>query len=435
MIDKLVLFGALPFGLVFSLATNTRLSSLPLGVGELSLCIALLYLIGRLWLRQEVSWSIVIKYLVILVFLSLCSISFGTLINKFFNIHTPLNFWHDAFAYTFVLVLFNVILVTPITKVDAKRIIYATFVFSSAYLFALCLLALFAPSMFGGLWHNGGVRLAGLSSNPNQFGLLLLLMPFWGFLILWSARITRDRKLMKAFVFLSIILTITAGWLTMSQALQIPWISFFFIYLMFVVGSLRSKQFEQVTFSFSVLGSVIISLLLAEWIKVALSKCRNCFGIVVERNIEILVENLRYRTDEVIFFDAGVRLDLLNNGVNAFMQSPIFGLGPGSFSGVNAPFMGSEAHNSLIDWLASFGVIGTLLLVALSLLIIYFLGKEKSWVLLGAFLALGFFSMCHHIMRHPIVWVYACLLLKCCISEKKTFISFTRLAYFKRLRG
>lgn len=435
MIDKLFLFGVLPFGLVFSFATKTRLSSLPLGVGEFFLCIAILYLIGRLWMRQEADWSTVTKYLVILSFLSVCSISFGTLINKFFNIHTPLNFWHDACAYTFALVIFNLVLLTPITKVDAKRIIYATFVFSSAYLFALCLLALFAPSMFGGVWHNGDVRLGGLSSNPNQFGLLLVLMPFWGFLILWSARITRERKLMKAFVFLSTIMTITAGWLTMSQALQIPWILFFSIYLMFVVGSLRSKQFEQMAFSFSVLGSVIISLMLAEWIKVTLSKCRNCFGIADTSNFQILLENLSYRTDEVVSFDASVRFELLKNGVNAFMQSPIFGLGPGSFSGISAPFMGSEAHNSLIDWLASFGVIGTLLLVALSLLIIYFLGKEKSWVLLGAFLALGFFAMCHHIMRHPIVWVYACLILKCCISEKKTFISFTGLAYIKRLRG
>lgn len=435
MIDKLFLFGVLPFGLVFSLATKTRLSSLPLGVGEFSLCIALLYLIGRLWMRQEASWSTVIKYVFILTFLSVLSTTFGALINKFFTIHTPLNFWHDAFAYTFVLVLFTVILVTPITKVDARRIIYATFVFSSAYLVALCLLQLFDPSMFGGVWHNRDVRLAGFSSNPNQFALLLLLMPFWGFLILWSARTTRERKVMKTFVILSIILTITAGWLTMSQALQIPWVLFFFIYLMFVLGSLWSKKFEQRGFAFLVLGSVTISLLLAEWIKVFLSKCRNCFSNVGFENVQILFENVHFRTEEIIAFDMTVRLNLLSNGVNAFMQSPIFGLGPGSFSGINAPFMGSESHNSFIDWLTSFGIVGTLLLVTLSLLIIYFLSKEKSWVLLSAFLVLGFFAMCHHIMRHPLVWVYACLLLKCCISEKKTFISFTRLAYFKRLRG
>ena len=111
---------------------------------------------------------------------------------------------------------------------------------------------------------------------------------------------------------------------------------------------------------------------------------------------------------------------LLQKRPRSFIASPIFGLGPERLFGIEYPFVGSEAHNSLLDWLISSGIIGLTALLVLLIFASVRLLREKQWELLMALGALFIFGQAHHVLRHPLVWCIFTLALLAVSKKDKS---------------
>jgi O-antigen ligase len=97
-------------------------------------------------------------------------------------------------------------------------------------------------------------------------------------------------------------------------------------------------------------------------------------------------------------------------GMEAIEASPIVGLGPGSFSGPVAPFRGEEAHNSVIDWGMSTGLVGALAYLALLALIVRRCVAARDVLGLAGIVALFVFTTFHYAFRQPAFWMQLVLL-------------------------
>lgn len=101
---------------------------------------------------------------------------------------------------------------------------------------------------------------------------------------------------------------------------------------------------------------------------------------------------------------------LWRHGWLAWSHSPIFGNGPGAWSGVGAPFQGVEAHNSVIDWLTISGIFGSL---PLALILLRALRKfdDIRLIRVCGFAGLVLFTTFHFVFRLPIFWFSILLIL------------------------
>jgi O-antigen ligase len=105
------------------------------------------------------------------------------------------------------------------------------------------------------------------------------------------------------------------------------------------------------------------------------------------------------------------RVRLWFNALDAWQYSPLVGLGPGHFSGSNQPFMGAEAHNLYIDWLASYGILGLGVLVYMFFRIGWRLFVNRDFALFAGFTSLLIVSLFHFFARHPVFWFMLFFLL------------------------
>jgi hypothetical protein len=103
--------------------------------------------------------------------------------------------------------------------------------------------------------------------------------------------------------------------------------------------------------------------------------------------------------------EGGLRMLLYKYALDVTIQAPVFGFGPGSFSGIYGPFEGLEAHNNFLDLSMQFGFVVPFLIYC-----IFIAGLIKSihekQILLPA-LILGFIvsGLFHFSARHFIFWL------------------------------
>jgi O-antigen ligase len=98
------------------------------------------------------------------------------------------------------------------------------------------------------------------------------------------------------------------------------------------------------------------------------------------------------------------RLTLWKNGIAALSHSPLFGLGPGAHSGYTRPFLDTEAHNTFIDWAASYGIIGLICYLTLLGWIGWKTWKNGSSALVAALISLVGYSVFVYTARHIVFW-------------------------------
>lgn len=108
------------------------------------------------------------------------------------------------------------------------------------------------------------------------------------------------------------------------------------------------------------------------------------------------------------------RLLLYANGIRAWLDSPfsfVVGHGAGVYSGLGAPFSGSESHNTPIDILTIGGFVGLLVLYFHFLKGLATAYRAHNTLLVASFSALLVFSLFHFVARQPIYWfcLYSCL--------------------------
>jgi Lipid A core - O-antigen ligase and related enzymes len=371
----------LALGLVLSTATQLRF--LPsFGVGELLLLVWCIFISLKVLLKNRsinVSQS---KYFIFYWYCSFLFLFIGWEISLILGYRITEGA-RDFIAYLFNSVLFFLFFVSSDLAQRFKFLSEGYYMISVVYLIVVfSILQIDSTFAFKFLLF-GGNRLSGFSDNPNQFALLLLPLPYLSIYYLKSA----SKYSLKAFHLLSLFLAVTAGFRTQSDALIVAWgasvallILGFYIYRFLK----RRTMVQYAAILFLLLFMVLLLFINADWI--------------MEQKNEYM--------EEIIFSNSqtGIRFNLWLNGLQAMSASPIFGLGPGAFSGVTGAFQQTEAHNTFIDWGTNTGMLGITLMLFFLIAIGYKLIKKKKYLLIAMLCAILVFSMFHFTLRQPMFW-------------------------------
>lgn len=221
-------------------------------------------------------------------------------------------------------------------------------------------------------------RFSALSLNPNQLAMFLLPVPFFS-LALWKLG---ERKLV--IVILEIFSIVLVNVLVFGKSLFMAWI----------VGAM-----------------IIIFLGIPPKQRWCLKK-HHVLLIAISLPIFFLIVlpvALRFYVGDApgsIEGQGDVRLILWIHGLAAWVDAPLFGHGPGHYSGLDAPYEGMESHNLIIDWLSAYGLMGLLVLLAFVYWAFRVAFANSIWIAFALLTVLAAQSLFHFYARQPIFWLW-----------------------------
>lgn len=381
----------LAVGLVLSTATQLRFSGFPIGPGEI-LCLIWLLLQVPVFMRERSGlWAdTTMRGFVLfwgIMFFSMAIGSVNGLAHPAWDGHRSA---HDVLAFGFSSLLGIAALSRFRKDVAAAK-----------HLFFLVLLV--ALSLNTGLWLVAKLQLGttsaalmylptrfqGFANNPNQLALLMVSLPFLGWYFLENS----VNKLVKLLSVLAMGVAIFIGLQTGSDALKL---SLLFGMGVLAIASAHSTLYRRTGWQWRVaaLGVVLGAYMLPYTIEPPVGLTQN------------------------IALDKGVRFALWTHAIQAWTEAPIFGFGPGAWSGIMAPFEGMEAHNSFLDIGMSAGIVGLLVYLG----ILYWLSlrflNDRCYVLLTALGVMVLYSFFHYVLRHPFFWVVLATSFCLCAGNK-----------------
>ncbi|WP_422722615.1 O-antigen ligase family protein [Flavobacterium sp.] len=308
-----------------------------------------------------------------------CGSFWGKSIIDLYSVNT---FSHDLFAYLFTVITICFFWIANVKDSISIYIISKNYLYLLFWYLFICCFAVTQPNftLLGFDFSYLFFRFSGLSENPNQLAGFLVGLPFLLF-IFWNSF---NSTIFKFLFFLEIIVI---GIATFSDALVLSWVfGFVFLSIYFFIKfqpklvKCKLLQILGILYKFLIVPLCIILI-----------------------SVYFFFQALDYADD--VYNEGSQGSERLNRweiGISALKSSPIFGFGPGSFSGITKPFEDEESHNSYIDFALSTGFVG---LMAFVLLILYFSwALKKSPILLTAifstliYIAFGFF------LRHPFFW-------------------------------
>lgn len=373
----------LMLGLVMSSATQLRFSeNIPIGFGEIMLSIWMLFELSSFFLRKksQITSSGMIVLLILLILLCF-------LIGTVESIHNNLFFINDFFR-NFFPILFSFIISFVLINIKDKVSYFYNFIFYFPIffifpLFLLLLYSFFQPRLFS--YTIFEYRFLGLSTNPNQLALYLCVIPFM-LLLRISIFHSRFQKIMSILFMLAcfaISYFCKSDALTLSWVVSIPFCVFYLI---------QGYKINIKTLKSVFLKIVLPSILAVTVLFVLFFQLQNLETEFISRS-------------EAEGNQGGVRVALWQNGIRVMLDSPLFGLGPGAFSGIEKPYDSMEAHNTFIDLGINAGFIGLFFYLCLIFLVARLLFK-KSKILFVWVISLILFSVFHFVLRQPIFWVY-----------------------------
>lgn len=415
--------------LALTTATQLRFPGFPLGLGECLLACWLL--IAGQAIRKSGSsfWSSMTAVAFAAFWLvALVSMGLGAILGGQSNQSLATSSAHDALAYGLALAFCLGLVLHPQAGRQAMRLTYFLTLAAALPMVVLWIYGLFREWLGPmNLWY--GLRFTGWSANPNQAALLLLTMPF---LILHRLEVRRRASVENRYLAwaLLVCLVLVIGWSTDSGALRLAWTASFSLLLavfawrarlgrpyaprllstlclMIVLAGMIQRAAEESP----VRSSQAEQVRLAEDLSKGLdpSKTVRFLGLRTSESGNLAyamlsMSHMYYQDDELT-----IRANLVVNGLRAIQASPVFGLGPGCHSGLDEPFQGSEAHNTLVDWGTNAGVVGMLALLGLVAWLARRLLLTGHYSLLAGLLALAVFAQFHHVLRHPMTWAYLAL--------------------------
>jgi|GEM_PF-72842 len=295
---------------------------------------------------------------------------------------------HDGLAFGFgVLALGSYWLVegddrAAITKL-LDRIYRGSVVFCGLL---LLLLALGLDLPVYSLYDDYHWRFTGLSHNPNQLALYLLPLPFVGEYL--TRQDGRNRR------YLGLLAILGVGALTWSDSVYLAWGlgGGYFLLVKRYARTLWADRLIKLTAIGTVLG-------VAGW---------------------LLPDLLDYLdTVSAGSHQGAERLNRWQFAGEAIRRSPLWGYGPGAFAGTSGIWQQQEAHNTVLDWTLSAGVLGACLLLWLWAQVALSLWQAGEWGLLVAFGGLLFFALFHYVLRQPIFWFYTLAFLSLTQGQKR----------------
>lgn len=375
--------------LVLTSATQLRAVAIPLGIGEVALVGALLAIAAR-WYVQDGPLPRLrgfFEFACGFWLIALVGLSSGAILALVFERFPLETAVHDTAAL--LLAATASILVAGYLQEQGAAASFARYLL---LLTVLCAAGLFVAGLAIGtlgpveLWYLG-VRFRGWAENPNQFALLLVLAPFVGMQLAADDPYRRVR-------FLALMLTAMAiGATTLSDALVLAWAA--------ALGGLALVKWLRVLTGRSTSGALLFFGVLLPIVAIA--------ALLPFVSTLLMIADGFLRATYEEGGQGSLRLTIWKHGVDALMQSPIFGWGPGRHSGMWGPHGDMEAHNTFIDWAASAGIAG--LAGYLFLLVAAFRASWRAQKLFLAFgvIAVAAFSCFHYVLRQPLFWVYLIL--------------------------
>lgn len=388
-------------------ASQLRAEAAPIGPGEMLLA-AWLAFVGFLLLRgQRVVFGPVFRVLLLFWLSAALLLALGTLMALSIHKVDWQNASRDAIALTLqaLLTCFLAIRLPGEGNDDyylviARVTLVACFVTSTVLLVLALLIGSIGPIE---PWY--GYRFRGWAENPNQMALMVLVMPFLGWYLLHQARSWGS----KVFYGLAVLGCVWVGLATASDAARVAW----FGSLVGVGFLLWCRALRRGSGAIMYLTHVIVP------------------GLILVLGLALGSELLTrfVAIGQNVYSEGGqgdTRFTAWENGLRAIAQSPLVGLGPGSHSGQSGPFQGWEAHNTLIDWGMSTGMLGVALQLALLTWAAWRAWRVRNFGLVAALVALFLFSIFNYTLRQPIYWLLLVLILR--LTEHRAAIGSRQVA-------
>jgi len=351
--------------LVLTLQTNLRYENI-VGVGELGLAI---YALVTITVNLPIFFKVLdsnknrftLWFLVWVLFM-LIPVTLVSSINE-----VPGSSLRDLAAFTLSLL---VILSVTLQQSPLEHI-------GRPLVFLLILVLLF-QYFFGGsnAWYADGARFTGGAKNPNQLALYLVSAQFFAILFINN----------MGFRILALLILFSFGIVSGSDAYML---SAAILAIGVCLATIFSPRNIAVLFPIlTVLLLLIVVFLITFFLP---SELINLFGTIW-----------------AIADEGGARVTIYLNGLTAWLSTPfsfIWGLGAGSFSGLEQPFGLFEAHNTAIDMLTIGGVIGLTLTYIYPLRLMFLTYFTNFSLISAAIAAFLIFTMFHFSGRQPIYWL------------------------------
>ncbi|MCY7356418.1 MAG: O-antigen ligase family protein [Rudanella sp.] len=376
MTNRLILF-LFSYGIMACAVSRWRIA----GIGPGEMVVGLAALLALCTRRNQDSLSYARQSWQWFVGVSVATMLTGTFWAGSIGVWESVGFGHDALALAFCFI--SLTLLFPLLA-DADQRAF----FCRQFLRAGIILAISNLVFYGGFQLYLGEttqwigRFNGLAANPNQLALYVCPLPFY--------LLQRPFLLKRWETIAGFLACLSVGWLTSSDALLLAWLIGFVGLFMLAIQRRSWRVEPRQNAHMKALVSLIFSLLLSVIIAVFWTYLTDIYAIGGQGNL---------------------RFQRWQNGLVALSHSPLFGLGPGAFSGDETAFGGYEAHNLYIDWMASGGVLAGLVLIWLQRRVWLNLVACRAETLLAGFVSLLVFSSFHYVARHPVFWLYHLLFL------------------------
>lgn len=385
---------------VASIATKLRASGLPLGIGEFLL---VSWLAASGIFRSSATGfsyrpSAALNWGGPFLLALAGTLSIGAIAANATGVTSAYSTVHEAVAWVFIGVLVGWFLLEAYMADEVLRFLRWFAGLGAASLTMLLAIAIGLRFTSGNqfMWY-GGFRLSGLSENPNQLAILCSPLPF---LCIHFAQETRGFQ--RCAWIAGTVGCIATGIATFSDALLLAWGT--------CAGGLC--MYKWVAWIFGKNRNLRTVLVATLALPALFGMAMTIFGGAVIDKLEAFAEERAGEGGQ-----ASTRLVLWQRGLEATLESPLVGWGPGAHSGYAGPFEGSEAHSALIDLAAQAG-----LPVALALVFLVAWSVVTATARNAPYLALavvsGFvFSLFHNTLRQPVYWLTIIAVMAACTRE------------------
>ena len=306
---------------------------------------------------------------------------------------------HDLFALIFAAFLCFMVLNRAKIYENLLGILYSFFFFET--IANVMYIAMYFTGR--GFYDENFERFEGWSTDPNQLAEALLLIPWLA--IYFIRKVVQEKPQNRFFcIIISIACTVSSigiGVITKSDSYVLASVIAIGVYL--VVETVKIFVTQR--------GNRLVLLADIAGIAYLLLNTSAVMEFVNEYITKTAEDSNQLNVRERVWI----------NGLKAFVHSPIFGNGPGSFSGQWGAFGGAESHNTYIYVMMDFGIVGLVLL----LMLLYNAFKEtltaKASEMTAAFVSFLVFNFFHSFHRMPLFWFYLYLFIAVGIAETRKY--------------
>lgn len=420
----------LGLGLLLSISTNLRIMVFPIGPGEL-----LLGMLGMLGILRGRTWRLFKSPVVIFWTFALLGMLLGASVAPQRGSLAT----HHAMAYAFTaaVTIGLIALMTTLSDAALHRVIYWLCTLTAISLWFGFVVYLSGDADLAKRLYMpdaGDVRYTGWSINPNQLALFFVPLPVWVAAI-WRDVSNPTRWQMAGFGLLLFALMLM-GLLVRSDGLFVVWVFEFVILIM-----LRLR-WEMKASRMSLLGYALVMVLCVFLVKTfAHGEVRKSVRCAVETLSQgeglwsaKCYDGQAFQGHEVFRIGysnpvekTGVREELWTHGLQAWLESPWVGYGPGEYSWVSIGTNGMrsdfiESHNITIDLLTQGGLLaGGAWLALVSYLLINAWRIRDSYTF-SVVLMMAAFTFFHN-TRQPYFWFVLAMSYEA--IRRKLFVSHT----------